>query len=132
MFSQSLDAICLVYHCLRDLSPQSARCNIIQEDIIKGFEPSLCSHSRKIFSHDEEKEIISAFFLEKHRQVHPNLISYHLEAIIRVANSAKILPFNNWPVHYIHSLPEGMFLNLIIRTFAYISPQTLSHNSFCP
>jgi hypothetical protein len=110
-FTQSVDVVYSIYHCLLDLQLSTAA------NIVSDLNPNSAGALRDILdshalinpaSSKQMREIVNSLFLERHRLTHPTLTSHYLESIIRILNTQDIQPFIDWPVSDLLKLPTGL------------------------
>lgn len=114
-FSQNIDVVHDIYHCLQDLEiPAAAQvASILNPDAADRLHDVLDkSLGPSAPTPEQKRENINASFLELHRRLHPSLTTHYLESIIRILNSQDVRPFMDWPVRDLLTLPDGSFLHV--------------------
>lgn len=126
-FTQSVDVVHSVYHCLLDLQISTAA------HIVSDLNPNAANRMQEILNDqsfmmpsfaEQTREIIIASFLERHRLTHHTLTTNYLESIIRILNTQDVQPFIEWPVSNLLELPVGMFCS-------FSSYQKMSQLKYC-
>lgn len=106
-FTQSLDAVYSLYHCLQDLDIRTAA------QIVSSLGPGSAEQLQSVLSDHtnqlapQKRDNIDASFLGLHRHMHPSLGTFYLEAIVRILNTQDVRPFMDWPVRDLSILPNG-------------------------
>ncbi|KAG6915221.1 hypothetical protein DXG01_012640 [Tephrocybe rancida] len=113
-FSQSLEVVYSIYHCLMDLDISGAA------QVVSEVNPGAAERLNIVLRNSthqfrsEKRENINVTFWETHRRMHPDLKSYYLESVIRITNVQDSLPFIDWPVKDILVLPRDIIQQFLM------------------
>ncbi|KAF5327857.1 hypothetical protein D9619_004773 [Psilocybe cf. subviscida] len=126
---QSVEAIYSVYHCLKEFKwvTQSKQALLqISEKVATSLQTPKISDYLASLSVAEQREMLSALFLEANDRAFPQLDQYRAESVVRVLNtrlgkketgdSAVLWPFLRWPFDSIQAMPDDLITQILLCT----------------
>ncbi|KAF9524905.1 hypothetical protein CPB83DRAFT_860440 [Crepidotus variabilis] len=126
-FTQSVDAVYPIYHCLGDLE-LSAAATTMEGFYLGGL---MDNATLKVMLDDrfsptefQKREILSAYYLHLHQDRHSVLKSSYLETLVRILNSQEVpRPFYDWLSEILQELASSFPSSDSTTTFSLLNPE---------